>query len=122
VQNVRRSLEVETVTIDSFLQQNNINHVSVIKMDVEGYEPYVMRGMTETIRNSPNLKIVFEFSPEHYRQGGVEPRDFLGELEGYGFRKIKKINESSGKLEDLTSADWSSDDIRMRYVSKDSHR
>lgn len=114
-----RSVEVDTVTIDSFLQQHNINNVSVIKMDVEGYEPYVMRGMKETIRNSKNLRIVFEFSPDHYRQGGVDPRDFLQEMESYGFPKVRKINESSGKLEELIPTDLTSDTVRMCYVAKD---
>ncbi|MGI6152816.1 MAG: FkbM family methyltransferase, partial [Christensenellaceae bacterium] len=35
----------------------------LIKIDVEGAEPLVLKGMQKTIKNSPNLHIIMEFAP-----------------------------------------------------------
>jgi len=47
-------------TIDSILYENKIQKVDWVKIDVEGKEVEVLQGMTETIKNSKNLKILIE--------------------------------------------------------------
>lgn len=86
------TLVVEGVTIDRFLQGQRVD---VIKMDIEGDEPFALEGMKETISRSPSLVLFTEFSPEFLRQLGVEPQDFLAELEGLGF-EVQLIDEDAG--------------------------
>lgn len=40
---------VKTITIDSFLQQNQVNKVDVIKLDIEGSELFAIRGMKKCL-------------------------------------------------------------------------
>jgi FkbM family methyltransferase len=54
-----QSVDVETVTIDDFLPADLA--VDLAKIDVEGYEPFVLKGMERTIDRSGNLRIVVEF-------------------------------------------------------------
>lgn len=54
-----RSVEIERIAIDDFLPPDL--PVDLVKIDVEGHEPYVLRGMRQTIRRSPNIRIVLEF-------------------------------------------------------------
>ncbi|HVC52929.1 MAG TPA: FkbM family methyltransferase [Stellaceae bacterium] len=54
-----RSVEVEMTTIDAFLPDDLA--VDLVKIDVEGHEPYVLMGMEQTIARSPNLRIVIEY-------------------------------------------------------------
>jgi hypothetical protein len=54
---------------------------SFMKIDVEGAEPLVLRGMTE----KPD-QIVFEFVPKHLRAMGFDPTEFLEWMIGEGYR------------------------------------
>ena len=51
--------EVDVVTVDSFLKDKNIP--DFIRMDVEGYEYNIVRGMTKTLQE--NTKILMELHP-----------------------------------------------------------
>jgi FkbM family methyltransferase len=55
----KRSVELDMITIDEFLPDEVI--VDLVKVDVEGHEPFVLRGMQNTIRRSANIRIFLEF-------------------------------------------------------------
>jgi len=72
-------VSVPLMSIDSFLQCDH-ESVSFIKIDVQGYELAVCRGMQETLRQNPDLAIVLEFMPLAMRELGFNPShliDFL---------------------------------------------
>lgn len=48
-----KSIQIEAVTLDSFLSESSINHIDVIKIDVEHHEPQVLAGF---IKHLPQLK------------------------------------------------------------------
>ena len=62
--------------------------VHMVKIDAEGAEPYVLRGMQGIMRRNRDLCITVEFAPSWYPDGGAAR--FLDELEGYGFT-IRRI-------------------------------
>jgi methyltransferase, FkbM family len=50
--------EVESITLDSFVFKNNIEHIDFIKLDVEGAELDVLKGAIETIKKfKPKMAI-----------------------------------------------------------------
>ncbi len=56
--------KISTVTLDGALLRQ---HVDVIKMDIEGFEPKAIRGATEIIRrDTPRLAICIYHEPEHF--------------------------------------------------------
>ncbi len=59
-----------------------------IKIDIEGYEPAALHGLEKTIQQSPNLKILCEFSPLWLWEAGFSPIIFLKEICAYGLRPI----------------------------------
>lgn len=70
--------------------------VGVIKIDVEGYEPFVVRGARAIIeRDAP--EIIMEFVPSLLVSNGVDPKGFLGELMAM-YRRIDAIDDISGNL------------------------
>jgi FkbM family methyltransferase len=75
------SLEVEVVTGDS-LQLAPLNF---IKIDIEGYEPIAFEGLQATLRSSPELKILCEFSPLSIFEAGASPVAFLEQMAAHGF-------------------------------------
>ena len=76
-------IEVETKKIDGFSEiKENVNF---IRMDIEGYEHEAIKGMMETIKKSPKVKILAEVHPNFY----TEERDFtevVRNLVANGFR------------------------------------
>ena len=52
--------EVEADSLDNFLREQKIQKVDFIKIDVDGAEPWVLKGMIETIENNPQLKMIIE--------------------------------------------------------------
>jgi FkbM family methyltransferase len=55
------SEEIETITVDTLLNTNNIESLDFIKIDVEGFEYFAFKG-AEKLLNAPNAPdILFEF-------------------------------------------------------------
>jgi FkbM family methyltransferase len=77
-------VKVESVTIDALT--GDWPHVDLIKIDVEGAEEDVWRGMRRTIADNPGLVVILELNVDRYE----DPRGFLGEIElaGFGLRYI----------------------------------
>ncbi len=91
-------VNVETIVLDRYFE-NISTKIDLIKIDIEGYEPYVFKGMKTQIKKNSNLKILLEFCPSMLKQAETEPTDFLNEIKNFGFN-LNIINEQiSKKLE-----------------------
>lgn len=63
---------VRVETVDHLVRQLNLSKVDFIKMDCEGVEPLIFKGMETTLQKNPQLKMVMEYSPFMYE----DPRAF----------------------------------------------
>lgn len=90
-QHALEPVEIRLEVADDMLKDVS-GPVSLIKIDVEGAEPLVIRGMKQTLRRNPNVKLIFEFWPRMIRQFEIKPLDFLRELEQEGF-SLKLVDE-----------------------------
>jgi len=91
----RRSIELDMITIDEFLPAGLA--VDLVKIDVEGHEPFVIRGMQKTIRRSPNIRIFIEFV-ETFLSHTVSADQFAAEIEGLGLRICRLLPRSALEL------------------------
>lgn len=78
-------IQVGITTLDAFAAERAIEHVGVLKIDVEGYEPEVIRGADRLLRECRIDLVVFEYSPAFYRQRGIDPLLPVDELEKRGY-------------------------------------
>jgi FkbM family methyltransferase len=78
----KRSVELDAITIDDFLPPDLT--VDLVKIDIEGHEPFALRGMRETIRRSPQIRIFLEFV-EAFLAETLPADSFAEEIESLGF-------------------------------------
>ncbi len=70
--NFDKSESVQIETIDGYCQKNNIDHIHLLKIDIEGHELGALAGASQMIKNQEIDLITFEF-------GGcnIDTRSFL---------------------------------------------
>lgn len=72
-------IDVPTVRLDDVLPEK----VDFIKIDAEGGEREIWRGMSKTIENNPQLQVFLEFNPQ--RTSNYDPHEFLKTIRDDGF-------------------------------------
>ena len=88
------SFSVEVTTLDEFFANERAD---VVKMDIEGSEGSVLKGMRGLIRRSPAMKLFCEFNPTFLRAAGTDPAAFVSELAAHGFT-VWEISQSGHEL------------------------
>lgn len=68
---------VPITTVDGFTSTRNLQSISFIKIDVQGYELPVCEGMKNTLQRFPDLCICLEYSPDALLELGFEPAKVL---------------------------------------------
>ncbi len=77
------SVPVEIVALDEILP---VEEVSLIKVDVQGYELSVVKGMEALLERSPGVKVLFEYWPAGLRRAGcTTPEEILECFQQRGF-------------------------------------
>lgn len=86
----RRSIQIETVSLDDYLAEHpgSVQHV---KIDTQGGEGSVLAGMTQTLWREPHLTLYIEFWPYALAGSGYEPYWLLANLVRHGF-DLRDIN------------------------------
>lgn len=83
---------IEVTTIDDYVKINNLKKVKFIKIDVEGFEPQVLEGAIQTIRNQkPNFFI--EVSPDWWSKNNYKAKNVLTIFEELNYRFFPVIDE-----------------------------
>lgn len=83
----RQTIEIETITLDEFLVKETVNRVNLIRMDVEGYEVEVVKGMLKTLKNTPPpLMLFFEIHNKVFDDPEKSIGPMLQQLLIFGFK------------------------------------
>lgn len=76
---VEKCIDVPVVRLDNYLNKQNVDHVDLIKIDVEGYEFFVLKGLEKFISyNKSRPVIIVEIMPHAYKD-----KKLLRELSDY---------------------------------------
>jgi FkbM family methyltransferase len=84
--------KVEVVRLDDFIPVRNLEHIDVIKIDVEGYELNVLKGAASVLqRHHPVLFI--ELDDDNLRDQSYSAKDLVVFLNNNGYRNLTSAND-----------------------------
>jgi FkbM family methyltransferase len=93
----QKTQQVPLVAIDSFLEKQGCPEpIAFAKIDVQGFELAVLKGMQRTIQLNPQLRILFEYHPPSLEALGFSADSLLEFFVLNGFSLF--FVEKSGKL------------------------
>ncbi|MFB6948679.1 FkbM family methyltransferase [Streptomyces niveus] len=88
------SFEVEAFPLGELLEPAEIETARVIKIDVEGAEGAVVRGMIPLLdRLRPDCEITVEVTPERMAQIGDSVKELMATMRNHGFHAYRLRNE-----------------------------
>jgi FkbM family methyltransferase len=79
----RKQIQVDVKRVDDLVGQRQIDF---IKMDVQGFEPYVVEGMLGILERNRDLILLTEFWPSGIKKAGSDPQKMLDRFSERGFK------------------------------------
>jgi FkbM family methyltransferase len=76
--------KVECRKLENVLMENNIRHVKYIKIDVEGFEIFVLKGLTDYLKQK-NVEIIQIEINKTMSNSGTTVSELVDYLEGFGY-------------------------------------
>jgi FkbM family methyltransferase len=93
----QRSIVVDSITLDEFFTGRE-HPIHITKIDVEGAEMAVLKGMSNIIAKNHQLNVFTEFSPGALTRTGSSPTEYFRLLTDCGFQ-VYLIDEQKQSLE-----------------------
>jgi FkbM family methyltransferase len=100
----RERIRVPTTTLDAFCREHSIDTIDLLKLDVQGAEPRVLKGGEETLRQGKVRLLYTEILTLPAYQGQISFEEFLRMMREYGFDLFNVFNPSitaAGRLRQL---------------------
>ncbi len=96
-----RTLDVPVCTLDERIPAHA--RVSLVKIDAEGYEVPVWRGMRRIVSENPELCVIVEFGPSHLARAGLSIAAWMEPFVAAGFAGYE-IDEATGRCRRLRAS------------------
>jgi FkbM family methyltransferase len=90
------SVPVEVVPLDEILPAGPVN---LVKIDVQGHELAVVKGMHAIMERNPAIKVFFEYWPSGLARAGSAPGDLLDAFIDRGFSLFELSGSGPRKLD-----------------------
>lgn len=89
-----KEINIYVTTLDQILDKLHIDHnnINIIKMDAEGAEPKIIKGMIKVLQQSKDLKLLTEYAFHAISASGENGKDFMEYLINR-FSEVKMITE-----------------------------
>lgn len=83
--------KVFSVSLDDYFSKKAVGKLKLIKIDVEGCEYFVLKGMRKLIKDNPETIVTFELNKDAMEAAGYTIRDILDELKNMGLDTLYDI-------------------------------
>lgn len=86
-------IDVETVTLDEVISSLGLQGVDLVKIDAEGAEAAVLKGMHGLLASVHPPNVIIEYNPERQAAAGLTGEQFFDLLKQCGFSRIALIDD-----------------------------
>jgi FkbM family methyltransferase len=94
---IKKTEDVITTTIDDFVSEYKLNNISLIKIDVEGWEIPVLQGGKELFSSKHAPTLLVEFTDENAKNAGYSCKELYYILKDFGYT-LYTYNSKENKL------------------------
>ena len=103
--NTKETINIDCVTIDDFVTQNNISHIDILKLDTQGTEYQIIEGAAQTIALKKIKLIYLEIITMPTYSGQKHFDEVLYLLRSKGFQLFNLYNYSYTEFGELRQVD-----------------
>lgn len=98
---------MQTVAVDDYLSRHGIQHVDLIKIDVEGHELHALRGMRKLLGASDGKapKLFIEVNEATLESAGTSMEEIFDELAKAGYKAYRIVAKDRAEPEPRPFAD-----------------
>lgn len=96
------SEDVEVVRLDDLVPPKSV--IKLVKIDAEGFEPQIWRGMQRIVAENPSIIVIVEYGPEHLRRANITVDSWLDGFLAHGLSAYE-IDDFDGSLTPLRERD-----------------
>jgi len=89
-------LTVRTIALDDHFAPGE--RVDLVKIDVEGAEPLVYKGMSRVLRENLEIELILKWSASHFVRSNQSPELFWDLIRNDGFKPLRIDEERPGQL------------------------
>ena len=79
------SIEVPVISLDSYIQENKISRIDLIKIDVEGWELFVLKGVTNLLKSDNAPVLMIEFTETNTFAAGYYCGELFDYVKSFGY-------------------------------------
>lgn len=84
---IQQKVEVPVIRLDDYIRDNNLNQIALIKIDTEGYEFPVLRGLSRFLQSTNRQPpIICEITLEAYTLMDCRIEDLRDYMKNYGYQ------------------------------------
>lgn len=87
------STEIHIRTLDSFIDEEKISAVSLLKIDVEGYEYQVLKGGEQSLKKYLPLLFI-ELDDDNLKNNKASAAELISLLLEFGYKEFKRAHDS----------------------------
>jgi FkbM family methyltransferase len=89
----------KVLTLDTYMQINQLTYIDILKIDVEGHELKVLKGAEIALRSKKIRSIQFESHLDDMRDETLTAIVFM--LKSFDFKEVKRIKHPFGNFHEL---------------------
>ena len=78
--------QVKMMRLDDIIADSHVERVDVIKIDVQGFEWHVTRGMEHTMTKFKPRAVICEYWPHGIEAAGGNPAEMFADFQRWGYR------------------------------------
>jgi len=88
-----KTLNVNVIRLDKYIEDKKLENISFIKIDVEGYEFPVLRGLENYLSKCKKKPVILtEINPKSYELLNYDPQELINFMKKFGYKPYNVFN------------------------------